>query len=85
MGLLEVAPGATVPRHFHHGDEFSHVLQGAALEAPGQAPMEFQTGSPIHNARDVVHGGAKVVGSTPLKLLTVHIVDKGKPLSEEPK
>ena len=32
------------------------------------------------NLRDVPHGAFKVVGDTPLKLLTVHIVDKGKPL-----
>ena len=28
------------------------------------------------------HGGFKVVGDAPLKVLTVHIVDKGKPLVE---
>jgi hypothetical protein len=36
------------------------------------------------NARDVPHGAYKVVGDTPLKLLTVHIVDKGKPLYDKP-
>jgi len=30
--------------------------------------------------RDVPHGGVKVVGDKALRLLTVHIVDKGKPL-----
>jgi hypothetical protein len=32
------------------------------------------------NLRDVAHGGFKVVGDKTIKLLTVHIVDKGKPL-----
>ena len=32
--------------------------------------------------RDVPHGGYKVVGDTTLKLLAVHIIDKGKPFSE---
>jgi hypothetical protein len=32
------------------------------------------------NVRDVHHAGFKVVGDRILKLLTVHIVDKGKPL-----
>jgi hypothetical protein len=32
------------------------------------------------NLRDIPHAGFKVVGNTPIKLLTVHVVDKGKPL-----
>jgi len=34
------------------------------------------------NLRDVEHGGWTVVGDTPLKVFTVHVVDKGKPLYE---
>jgi hypothetical protein len=30
--------------------------------------------------RDVEHGGFTVVGDKTIKLVTVHIVDKGKPL-----
>jgi hypothetical protein len=37
------------------------------------------------SVRDVPHGGVKVVGDKPLRLLTVHIVDKGKPLYDTPK
>jgi hypothetical protein len=33
------------------------------------------------HVREVPHAGWKVVGDKPLKLLTVHVVDKGKPLS----
>ncbi|MBS0399888.1 MAG: cupin domain-containing protein, partial [Proteobacteria bacterium] len=36
--------------------------------------------STLLNLRDVKHGGFKVVGDAPLKLFTVHIVDKGRPL-----
>ena len=32
------------------------------------------------NLRDVKHGGFMVVGDVPLRLSTVHITDKGKPL-----
>src|SRR5579883_2585080 len=85
MGLLEMAPGTTIPRHIHHGDEFSYVLEGGMVEPPGQAPTELKAGTPIHYAREVPHGGAKVVGDKPIKILTVHIVDKGKPLSDEVK
>jgi quercetin dioxygenase-like cupin family protein len=82
MGVLEIAPGTTVPRHIHYGDEFAYVLQGGMIEAPGQAPSELKPGTPLHVAREVPHGGGKNVGTTPVKILTVHIVDKGKPLSE---
>jgi hypothetical protein len=33
------------------------------------------------NVRDVPHAGYKVIGDKTLKLLTVHIVDKGKPMT----
>jgi hypothetical protein len=44
--------------------------------------MMLETGAPIMNLRDAPHAGYKIVGDTPLKLVTVHIVDKGKPLYE---
>jgi hypothetical protein len=56
------------------------VLQGAMVQAPGKDPSMLPTGLTAMNLRDVKHGGFTVTGDTPLKLLTVHIVDKGKPL-----
>jgi hypothetical protein len=43
------------------------------------------TGATGLNVRDVPHGAYKVVGDKTIKLLTVHIVDKGKPLYDTPK
>ena len=37
------------------------------------------------NLRDGRHAGFVVVGDTPLKLFTVHVVDKGKPLYDHTK
>lgn len=79
---VEYKPGETSPRHFHHGVESGYVLQGAMIQMPGKEPVMMATGTPIFNLRDVAHGGFTVVGDTPLKLYTVHIVDKGKPLYE---
>ena len=76
----EYKPGDEVPVHFHHGVETGYVLQGAMVQMPGKEPNMIVTGTPISNLRDVRHGGYKVIGETNLKLLTVHIVDKGKPL-----
>jgi quercetin dioxygenase-like cupin family protein len=78
--IVEIKPGESSLLHVHHGVEAFHVLQGAAIQAPGQEPSTLPTGLTALNLRDVKHGAFKVVGDTPLKLLTVHIVDKGQPL-----
>ena len=78
--VSEYQVGEVIPRHLHHGIETGYVLQGSTIQMPGQAPTRLETGSPIMNLRDVPHAGFKVVGPEPLKLLTVHVVDKDKPL-----
>ena len=78
--ILELKPGESSALHFHHGVEAFHVLQGAMVQAPGQDPTLLPTGLTSMNLRDVRHAGFTVVGDTSLRLFTVHIVDKGKPL-----
>jgi quercetin dioxygenase-like cupin family protein len=78
----EIRKGETLPRHSHHGIETGYVLQGTMIQISGQAPTMMQTGSSFMNARDVPHAGFIVVGDQPLKLLTVHVVDKSRPLYE---
>jgi quercetin dioxygenase-like cupin family protein len=80
----EYKPGETVMRHIHHGEEAFYVLEGATVEAPDGKQIELKTGSGSINLRDVPHGGFKVVGDKTLKLVTVHIVDKGAPLYDAP-
>jgi hypothetical protein len=46
--------------------------------------MELKTGTGSINLRDMPHAGIKVVGNTAFKVVTVHIVDKGKPLYDAP-
>ncbi len=82
MATLEIQPGGTIPRHFHHGDEFLYVLESGSFQAPGQDPVTFKTGTSLHFPRELPHGGFTIVGDKSLKVLTVHVVDKGKPLSE---
>jgi hypothetical protein len=76
----EYKPGEGIDLHLHHGIEAAYVLQGASIQMPGKAPSALPTGATLLNLRDIKHGGFKVVGETPLKLFTVHVVDKGKPL-----
>ncbi len=78
--ISEYQPGDLLPRHVHHGLETGYVLQGSTIQMTGQAPTRLETGTAILNLRDVSHAGFKVIGPESLKLLTVHIVDKGKPL-----
>lgn len=80
VSTAEYQEGETLTLHFHHGLEAAYVVQGTTVQAPGKDPMTLPTGASLLNLRDVKHGGFKVVGTTPLKLFTVHIVDKGKPL-----
>jgi quercetin dioxygenase-like cupin family protein len=84
MSTADYAPGDVIPRHIHHGEEAFYVLQGATVETPDGKKIELATGSGGINKRDVPHAGFKVVGDKTLKLLTVHIVDKGKPLYDAP-
>ena len=76
----EYKTGESIELHIHHGIEAAYVVQGAMVQVPGKDPMSLPTGASLLNLRDVKHGGFKVVSDTPLKLFTVHIVDKGKPL-----
>jgi quercetin dioxygenase-like cupin family protein len=78
----EYKPGDRIPAHFHDGMETGVVIQGAMIQRPGQAPEMLVAGTPIWNLRGVVHAGYQIIGDTPLILLTVHIVDKGRPVYE---
>ncbi|HMC14272.1 MAG TPA: cupin domain-containing protein, partial [Albitalea sp.] len=78
--IAEYKAGDAIDVHLHHGVEAAYVVQGASVQVPGKEAMMLPTGATVLNLRDVKHGGFRVVGETPLKLFTVHIVDKGKPL-----
>lgn len=83
--LVEVPPGTPSIRHFHHGEEVFYVLDGTMVQVPGQEPQSRVTGSVGVNKREVPHAGYKVIGDKPLRLLSVYVVDKGKPLQVEVK
>lgn len=78
--VAEYKPGESLALHSHHGVETAYVLQGATVQYAGKDPTTLSTGATVLNLRDVQHAGFTVVGDTSLKLFTVHIVDKGKPL-----
>ena len=77
--VAEYKPGDSIRPHTHHGVEAAYVLRRAGA-APGKEATELVTGTTLLNLRDVKHAGFTIVGDSSLKLFTVHIVDKGKPL-----
>ena len=85
LSISEYKPGDMINLHFHHGVEAGYVLEGGKVQVPGKDATDLATGNPILNLRDVPHGGWKNVGTTTIKLVTVHVVDKGKPLYDESK
>ena len=80
LSVVEMKPGDRLPLHIHHGIETAYVLEGGMVEVPGKPPFAMPAGAPIMALRDVEHGVFTVVGDKTIKLFTVHIVDKGKPL-----
>jgi quercetin dioxygenase-like cupin family protein len=84
LSVTEYQPGDFLTRHIHHGEEAFYVIQGATFETPDGKQIELKTGTGSINMRDVPHAGFKVVGNTPFKIVTVHVVDKGKPLYDAP-
>lgn len=80
--LVEFPPGATSPRHFHHGEETFFVLEGGTVQEVCQPPQERIPGENGISPRGTHHSGYTVIGDRTIKVLSVYVVDKGKPLQE---
>jgi len=83
--ISEIKPGEATALHVHHGEESFYVIEGDTIEHPDGKQVPFPTGTTGINSRDVPHGAFKVIGDNAIRLLTVHIVDKGAPLYDTPK
>ncbi len=82
LSTVEFRPGDRLTPHIHHGIETVYILEGGTIEIPGKPPITMPAGGKMQHIipRDAPHGGWTVVGDKTIKLLTVHVVDKGKPL-----
>jgi quercetin dioxygenase-like cupin family protein len=81
MGIAEIAPGVAAGKHRHPGIEIGYVLEGTAtLEHEGEPAKVLHAGDSFRNAPGV--HDAKNTGETPLKILAVYLVQKGKPIAE---
>jgi quercetin dioxygenase-like cupin family protein len=78
--VLEVTapPGYKIPPHTHPGEEFAYTLEGV-LTSTSTGEVRGPGQGVFYKRGDI--GGA-VVGDKPVKLLTIFVVDKGKPRTE---
>jgi quercetin dioxygenase-like cupin family protein len=75
-----IAPGTETGKHFHPGHEFAYVLDGSGiLEVEGKSPMALTPGTTIYQPPGQVHNGRNASATAPLKILVLHISEKGKP------
>lgn len=82
MVLSQIAPGATVARHSHPGDEFTYVLSGSGtMEVDGKQPLALKPGDTYYHPAKAIHGFKNPSKATPVKLLVFWIVPKGQPLT----
>ena len=81
VARVEIAPGGVAGWHTHPGDEISYVLEGeSTLLVSGQPPRMVAAGESFVIPAGVVHN-ARNDSATPIKLVGVYVVEKGKPLA----
>jgi quercetin dioxygenase-like cupin family protein len=82
MGISEIPPGGTSGKHRHPGIELAYVLDGAVeLVHEGKPPITVKAGEATMNTLGGIHTATNR-GTVPVKILTVYIVEKGKPMAE---
>jgi quercetin dioxygenase-like cupin family protein len=84
IGVTNWPPGGATQRHYHAGDEYAVVVEGAIeIDNDGEPPHIYQAGQAYHNKRGVVHV-ARNANNGPSKLTFVLVTDKGSPLQVPP-
>jgi quercetin dioxygenase-like cupin family protein len=81
IARVEIAPGASAGRHTHAGEEISYITDGGLeLLIDGQPARKLKAGDGFIVPAGAKHD-ARNIGSQPLKLVAVYVVEKGKPLA----
>ena len=77
---VELAPGASFPKHTHPGEEIIYVLEGTwEYTVEGKPPVTLKAGEVLFIPAGTIHS-AKNVGSGNGAELATYVVEKGKPL-----
>jgi len=74
-------PGAAAGKHSHPGEEIGYVLSGTLeLRLEGKPPLVLKAGDHFFIPPGVVHDGRNI-GKGSASVLTMFIIEKGKPIS----
>jgi quercetin dioxygenase-like cupin family protein len=81
VARVEVAPNAFAGRHTHTGEEIGYVMEGEGeVLIEGEPALKLKPGDSF-----IVPAGARHdahnTGSTPMKMVNIYLVEKGKPLA----
>src|SRR5258708_2502586 len=81
IARVEIAPHAKAGRHTHPGDEITYVMEGEGeILVEGQPPRKVKAGDGFVIPMGAKHD-AHNTGASPLRLVAVYVVEKGKPLA----
>lgn len=82
MFMAELAPGASMGKHYHPGDAFAYILQGTMLlEIAGKPSVTLTAGQSGSLPPRTVHDDKNPSQTAPLKFLVFHVAKKGEPLA----
>jgi len=77
---VDIAQGATAPRHSHPGEEIVFMIEGALeYRLDGRPPVTIRPGEVVFIPAGTVHAVTNV-GSGNAAELATYVVEKGKPL-----
>ena len=83
--IVTLQPGFKAGRHNHPGTVQAQVLEGEfMLHIDGQPEKTFKAGQSLEVPNAAIHNEG-AVGSVPVKLIAVYVVEKGKPLASPAK
>jgi len=82
MLSIEWPPNASSGRHYHDGDEYGLVTEGALRITyfNGKPPLTVKAGEAYHNPAGLVHE-TRNASSSMTYSISVLVIDRGKPLS----
>jgi quercetin dioxygenase-like cupin family protein len=71
LGVVEIAPGETNPRHFHDCEEVLYLIEGELLHAVGDEWLRMRAGDAIRLPKGTPHQ-ARNTGSGPARMVVAY-------------
>lgn len=83
---IDVSPGFVTPKHYHPGQLFIYVVEGAVtIEVDGSAPIKLGPGDVLEEPPGKAMVGKNLSSTHGAKLVVFQIGDKGAPLTVDVK